>query len=259
MCGRGVGYLCVCLHWLQQKQLTRAHTHTHTTRHSSVAKQQNEQQQQRQRRQRQKKNVTSGASSTAHWLRTSETARGAAQASVNGNAKQTKIKRQSGQRERTGRERERATSASKRASAVFVKRRGSTACWGNAEHAGNETARSVCKRGNHSRARESNQQRERSRQRERVQESHAAARGESARVVIVVVLQTNLHTHTETATACANFAGKRWQRSPAPATSNLTWCESLEMSRAGMQVFVFVFVAVRGIFLANKFIPLCNC
>lgn len=52
------------------------------------------------------------------------------------------------ERELTGRERERATSASQRASAVFVKRRGSAACWGNAEHAGNETARSVCKRGN---------------------------------------------------------------------------------------------------------------
>lgn len=69
----GWGIRCLCVFAVATTKTINAHTHNKNNK-----------------KQQQKRNVTNRATSTAHWLRTSETARGAAQGSANGAAKRPK-------------------------------------------------------------------------------------------------------------------------------------------------------------------------
>lgn len=108
----GWGIRCLCVFAVATTKTINAHTHNKNNK-----------------KQQQKRNVTNRATSTAHWLRTSETARGAAQASANGAAKRPK--RMSAAREHAHerahsweRERAKERTVSERASAGVALRAG---------------------------------------------------------------------------------------------------------------------------------------
>lgn len=196
----GWGIRCLCVFAVATTKTINAHTNNKNNK-----------------KQQQKRNVTNRATSTAHWLRTSEMARGAAQGSANGAAKRPK--RMSAAREHAHErahswERESERKDSQRES----KRRGSAACWGSAERAGNETASA---KGKSLQSTESERENLAERERARERRAHYVTNWnwlheESARERFVIVVSTHTHcesnTHSHGAAACANFAGKRWQR-----------------------------------------------